>query len=1040
MSDMSSTDRRDAGVPLELIFRSTDGDAGASGDGRIYWRSMQQLAGTPEFEQFLHREFQDDPDQPPTDAVSRRRFLSVVAAAVALASTTSCRKPFRKILPYSQRPEDMTDGVPRYYATALGLDGYGTGVLVRSSDGRPTKVEGNPLHPASMGGTSALLQGELLNLYDPARSRHPRADGARAERDAFASFWKTEAQRLGDGSKLAFLVGHTTSPSFHYMVEQVKQLFPAAAFHVYRPINRDTEVAGAQLAFGRPVDAQYRFDAADVVVSLDSDFLVDGANCVRHARDYASRRRPLDGQKLNRLYVVEPGQSITGGQADHRFRVRAQEVADVALALAAELGVLNGALGTAVGGYKQHSFSKKGKNWVAILAKDLLANRGRSLLIAGRRQPALVHALVHALNDALGNTGRTVTYTASQLLVPNQLASLQELTEAMDHQRVETLFILGGNPVYDAPADLEFGAKLQKVKNRVHLGLHWDETGRACNWHLNAAHELEAWGDSRAYDGTVSMVQPLIAPLYDGMSELELLALVSDYDQKEGYGVVRYYWEDHVETEAFDAWWNRALHDGLVHQSTPAPERVTVQEGPLAAEVAAHKKATPATRENLEVTFQPGYSLYDGRYANNSWMQECPDPVTKLTWDNAAVLSLKTAEELGIENGDVLELSFGGRSVEIPAWIVPGHADYTVALTLGYGRDLGEEHEVARGAGFDVYKLRVAASPHMGIGLKVRKAGRRYDLQTTQDHWSLRGRNLYRRGDLAQFEANPTFAPDMSALAQAAKLEGQTEKDKLKSLWEERKYDAPYQWGMVIDLNSCNGCNACVVACQSENNVPSVGKSQIAFGREMHWLRVDRYFTTPDNGRSLDEHARSVDEEELDMVQQPVPCMQCENAPCESVCPVAATTHSPEGLNDMAYNRCIGTRYCNNNCPYKVRRFNFFDFFGKLDPTLQMVKNPDVTIRSRGVMEKCTYCVQRINGGKRAARKEDRLVLDGEIVPACAQSCPSQAITFGNIADPNSRVSKLRNSPLNYAMLSELNVKPRTTYLAKIRNPNPELS
>ena len=1016
-------------------------EATTTGDGRIYWRSMEQLSGSAEYQRFLEREFQDNPDVPPTDAVSRRRFLGLVAAAVAMASTTACRKPVRKILPFGSRPEDLVPGLPRHYATTLQMGGYGTGVLVRSNDGRPTKIEGNKVHPSSLGGTSGYMQGEVLNLYDPARSQSPSQDGADVTAKEFAQFWSGLKGGLGDGGKLAFLMRPTTSPTIAHMVAQVKDAFPQAAFHSYAPVNRDNETEGARLAFGQAVDPQYRYDQADVIVALDSDFMSHDVNSVRHARDFASRRKPQDDvNKLNRLYAVESVYSITGGQADHRFRVRASEVGSVAFALAAELGVLTGPLQQAVAKHKQHGFQKNGVNWVAAIAEDLVSKRGKSLVVAGPKQPPVVHAVVHAINSELGNAGNTVSYKATPaLLADNQAKSIEALTAKMEAGAVDTLFILGGNPVYDAPADLAFGQKLAKVAHRIHLGLHRDETAAACNWHVNGTHELEAWGDILSYDGTASIVQPLIAPLYGGMSDIELLAMIADYDEKAGYEIVRYYWEEQAPSEGFDAWWNRALHDGLMHGSAPASAPAQIRVADVATAVTAVAAPAAASASSLEVTFAQDGTIYDGRYSNNAWMQECPDPITKLSWDNAAVMSPATAKELGVSNGDLVELTVGGRKQPIAAWIAPGQADYSVALTIGYGRALGDSHEVAHRTGFDTCMLRGKDGFNIANGATLEPTGESYSLSTSQEHGSLEGRDHYRESDVAGFKENARFAPEMSPLAQAAMLqkdeEGNplTEQDLLKSLWTERDYTTGNQWGMVIDLNSCNGCNACVVACQSENNIPSVGKEQIRLGREMLWLRVDRYFYSEKDGTD------AASTEEPAIKHQPVPCMQCENAPCESVCPVAATTHTPEGLNDMVYNRCIGTRYCANNCPYKVRRFNFLDFIGKIDPTLQMVQNPDVTIRTRGVMEKCTYCVQRITGAKHQAKREDRAVMDGEVTPACGQACPSKAITFGNIVDEKSEISKLRKSPLNYAMLSELNVKPRTTYLAKIRNPNPKL-
>ncbi len=1045
--------------------RTNDAPATATmpADGRVYWRSMEQLAQTPEYQRLVHDEFQGGSEMA-VDDVSRRGFLGLVAAAVAMASTTACRKPFRKILPFAQRPEDLTEGVPEYYATAFQMGGYGTGILVRSNDGRPTKVEGNRLHPASLGGTNAYMQAEVLNVYDPARSRQVMRGGEPSTLAEFETAWRGLHGELGDGDRLALLLPPTTSPTAHELVDGIRARYSAARVYVYEPLTRDNEIEGSRLAFGRVLDAQLDFAAADVVVALDSDFLCEGGSALRHARDFAARRRPQQeggAERLNRLYAIEPTFSVTGGQADHRFAVRAHQVAEVAFALAAELGVLEGDLATAVAAHKEHAFQQRGKNWIAAIARDLAAHRGRGLVVVGPRQPAVVHAVAHAINAALGNAGGAVRYTEpTELAAQNQLASVRELAAAIDAGSVGTLLILGGNPVYNAPADLAFKDKLAKVQTTIHLGLYRDETARACTWHVPQAHDLEAWSDVRAFDGTVTVAQPLIAPLHGGRSTIELLGLVAGASEHEGHDLVRFHWEENTKTEDFDAWWKRVLRDGLVPGSAYAPIAApAVQAGALASAVRGHGRAPSAGADGLEVVFVPHAYIADGRYANNAWMQECPDPLTKLTWDNAAIISPGTAQALAIEVGDparrqspVVRLELEGRALEMPVWVVPGIADFTVLLPLGYGREL-EEFTVARGAGFDTYRLRSTTSFTMGSGLRVAGTGRLHKLVTTQDHGSMEGRPLYREADVATFKANPTFAPDMSPLAEMAKLEnkhaahaapddhGQIghaaparakgEQDLLQSLWVERDYSTSPQWGMVIDLNACNGCGACVVACQAENNIPTVGKEQVGNNREMHWLRVDRYFASegaPDLAAPQIAH-------------QPVPCQQCENAPCESVCPVAATTHSPDGLNDMVYNRCIGTRYCSNNCPFKVRRFNFFDYTVALaEPTLQMVQNPDVTVRSRGVMEKCTYCVQRITAAKHSAKKQGRQVLDGEVVPACGQACPSQAITFGNIVDPDSAVAKLRRSSLNYAMLSERNLKPRTTYLAKVRNPNAELA
>ncbi len=1042
MSDSHDSDPLGSGTPVASVD-----------EGRSYWRSLEQLAQTDDYRRFADNEFPAGPDAP-ADDVSRRGFIGVVAAAVAMASTTACRKPVRKILPHAKRPEDTVVGLPSYYATTLTLGGYGTGVLARSSDGRPTKIEGNHLHPASLGGSDLYGQADVLNLYDPARSKHvwyrgqSRSDSGEPLRAAaFEAEWRNLSRSVGNGANTAVLMAPATSPTLRSMLDELRAKYSGLTVASYDPINRDAVLEGSNRAFGMALDAQYDLAAADVVVALDSDLLHHGPNAVRHARDFASRRQPQTAegaQRLNRLYAVEPTMSVTGGQAEHRFAVRPSQVAEVAFALAAELNLLSGPLSEAVNAHKGHGFNtSKGVNWVAAIAKDLLAARGRSVIVAGARQPAAVHAVVHALNAALDNVGKTVSYKETPAsLAQGQTAGLRDLIGRMNAGQISTLFILGCNPVYDAPADLDFAAALAKVETSVHYGLYRDETGRECTWHLNATHELEAWGDALAYDGTASIQQPSIAPLYGAMSPIELIALLAGSDEREGHELVRYYWEDVARAEDFDGWWATALRDGIVADSAPAAVTPpSLQVAGIAEAVRGHAKAGAASASSLEVVFAQSAAVYDGRYANNPWLQECPDPITKLTWDNAAVISPKTAAELGLSDRDVVRIEVGGRDVNAPVWIVPGTADFTVSLALGYGRAV-EGQQVSARAGFNAYFVRTTGAMAMANGAKLTPAGRTYALATTQDHGSMEGRPLFREASVSRFQAEPDFAPAMSPQWQAAELVGETEEDRLKSLWEERDYSEGPQWGMVIDLNTCNGCQACVVACQSENNIPSVGKQHVAEGREMHWLRIDRYFSQPEAAEGEAAPApESVDASDIGAAHQPIPCMQCENAPCESVCPVAATTHSPDGLNDMAYNRCIGTRYCSNNCPYKVRKFNWFDFNKPLEePTMQMVQNPDVSVRMRGVMEKCTYCVQRITGARNQAKRDGRPLSDGDVVPACGQACPSQAITFGDITDENSAVAGLRRSSLNYGLLAERNLKPRTTFLARVTNPNPELS
>jgi len=1044
-----------------------------------YWRSLDQLAGGPDYERWLRQEFEDGADLPP-DSVSRRKFLGVVAASVALAGLTSCRKPVTRIMPFAKRPLGFVPGRGQLYATAHVCGGYGVGTLVTSHDGRPTMVAGNPEHPMSLGGSSVAMIAELLQLYDPARSRAPRArrlespppPAAHGEHgteggevvppspaQGFFEAWRRQYAALAGnrGKGLALLLEPTSSPTMQAMVRRVQDELPEARVHWYAPVGRDQEIAGAKLAFGQAFDVHYDVERAAVVACFDHDLLASGPAALKYARAWGERRRaPTTTAELPRLYVAEPCFTPTGSMADHHFRLRAADVGPALLALGAALLGLGASasgigddLAKALQAHEQHSFSWQGKDWIAVLAKDLWANRGRAFVAVGARQPAAVHAAGHAINALLGSLGSVVQATPTPPgMAVDQLTSLRELTSAMSAGDVRALVCLGTNPVYDAPADFAFAEKLAKVPFSVHLGLHDDETARVTTWHFNQAHELETWGDVLAYDGTATIVQPLIEPLYGGVSPVEFLARLIEHPKLAGYELVRDTWQARSQAgDGFEAWWERALHDGVVQGSAAgrvAPPALRAAD--LARAVAGLQKPAPGSATALEVAFQPHPSVGDGRFANNAWAQELPHPTTKLTWDNAALMSLATAQACGVTLGDLVELTLNGRKLTLPVWVAPGHADWSVTVELGFGRDLSPEHRVAAGAGFAGYALRGSEAMAFSTGASLRPTGASYPMATTQDHGTMEGRALYRQATLSSYRKEPAFAPGMSPLAKQAKQQGRTEADLTTSLWEERQYEGPYQWGMAIDLNACTGCNACVVACVAENNIPMVGKTQVRKGREMHWLRIDRYFTTegrapePESVRGVEDSKTIPVAADPQMVVQPVPCMQCENAPCESVCPVLATTHSPEGLNDMVYNRCIGTRYCSNNCPYKVRRFNFFDYTGNKSQPEKMLMNPDVTVRSRGVMEKCTYCVQRIERARSVAKSEHRAIRDGDVVTACAQACPTQAIVFGNIVDKDSRVSRLKAHALSYAMLSELNTKPRTTFLARIRNPHPELS
>jgi molybdopterin-containing oxidoreductase family iron-sulfur binding subunit len=809
---------------------------------------------------------------------------------------------------------------------------------------------------------------------------------------------------LEPGTNLRILTETVTSPSLAAQLNAVLERFPDAQWHQYEPINGDNLRAGTELAFGEPVNTLYRFDQADVILSLDADFLGSGPGKLRYTRDFSDRRRVAGAQevRMNRLYALESSPGLTGTMADHHYSLRPSQIEGFARALLQELGVAAPAGATG-------DLPEAVRNWLVPLARDLQASAGRSLIIAGAEQPAIVHALAHVMNNALGNVGTTVVYTDPvEAASVNQTESLRALTQAMQAGEVGALLILGGNPAYTAPADIDFAGQLANVGFTAHLGLYQDETAILCDWHIPMAHELESWGDARAFDGTVSIIQPLIAPLYGGHSAHEVLAAALGDVTSSNYDLVRGYWQEAATADA-EGFWRRAVHSGVIADSQLAPRPVSLRANVLS------ESPSVTAGGGLEVVFRPDPHLWDGRYANNAWLQELPKPLTKLVWDNAALLSPATAEGLGLSTGDVAELRYLGRAISAPVFILPGHAPDTVTLHLGYGRT--QTGRVGMNNGFNAYALRTSEAPWSGSGLEVVPTGGRYRLVTTQEHNAItggaqqHGRHLIRHGTIREFEENPDFVQAMGHIPEG-------------SLYPGYSY-TEYAWAMAIDLGTCTGCNACVIACQSENNIPTVGKDEVARGREMHWIRVDRYFEG--------------DLEHPHVYHQPLTCMQCENAPCEVVCPVGATVHSSEGLNDMVYNRCVGTRYCSNNCPYKVRRFNFFHYARLEDDALQLLQNPDVTVRSRGVMEKCTYCVQHISRARIDAEIQNRRVQDGEVTPACAAACPGRAITFGDINDPNSRVFQVKSSMLNYGLLTELNTHPRTSYLARLDNPNPEL-
>jgi MoCo/4Fe-4S cofactor protein with predicted Tat translocation signal len=1009
--------------------------------GKQYWRSLEELAEDPRFEELLHNEF---PRQAPSEwdeSVDRRDFLKLMAASLAFAGLSGCgRTPEQYIVPYVKQPDGMILGKPQFYATVMPFGADAIGLLVESHEGRPTKIEGNPGHPSSLGATNAFAQASVLNLYDPDRAQTVSNFG---EIRTWAAFLDSAqviaaATKSVDGAGFRILTGTITSPTLAAQIQSLLMLYPRAKWHQWEPAVSDGAREGAKLVFGSYVNTVYRVEKAEVILSLDSDFLGSGPGHIRYAREF-SRRRKLDqyaeidrlGSEMNRLYVVEPTPSVTGATADHRLPLRASEVELFARALAAKLGLGGSA-----------PLSAQTEKWLDAVAKDLQKYKGASLIVAGEQQSAEVHALTHAINASLGNVGTTLYYTESVEVHPvNHLESLGELCADMDVGKVETLLILGVNPVYTAPHDFDFAAKLKfdpvtkrkKVKTAIHVSSHFDETSELCDWHVAESHYLETWGDARAFDGTLSVIQPLIAPLYRTHSAREVLAAFTDKPGVSDYDVLRDRLKAAYPSADFEKFWRKTLNDGLVAGSAFAPidpaQKFSAASLPPA-------KATMAGE--IEFIFRPDPCVYDGRFANNGWLQELPKPVTKLTWDNAALVSPKTAEKLGLthdigarggEHGkiysNVIDIALSNSKVTAAAWRLPGQADGVIVLPLGYGRK--KAGYTGTNKGFNAYAVRSSSALWTATGGKITKTGDDYPLACTQYHFNMEGRQILATGTLEEYEKNPGFAHEHSE-----------EVPKELSLYKDFSYPG-YAWGMAIDLNSCNGCNACVVACHSENNIAVVGKDQVMRGREMHWIRIDRYYGKSVKSATGDPSTYDESLFNPETFFQPVPCQQCENAPCEQVCPVGATVHSAEGLNDMVYNRCVGTRYCSNNCPYKVRRFNFLRFQDWETPQLKLLRNPEVTVRSRGVMEKCTYCVQRINTVRIESEKQNRPIRDGEIVTACEAACPTEAIVFGNANDPNSRVAKLKAQQRNYSLLGELNARPRTTYLAAVRNPNPEL-
>jgi MoCo/4Fe-4S cofactor protein with predicted Tat translocation signal len=1057
-------------------------------NGKEYWRSVEEFVDAPEFEEFVKREYPDHAENW-DDTLSRRNFIKVMGASLALAGLSGCViQPPEKIVPYVTQPEGMLPGKPLFYATSYTLGGVAMGLLGKSYDGRPVKIEGNPEHPGSRGATDVRAQASLLDMYDPDRAKQVTFRGVPKTWQQFMTEFRTavDTDRANAGAGIRFLTETVTSPTIINQFKQIAAELPGAKWVQYEPVNSDNAMAGAMMAFGSPAQAVYHFDKAERILVLDAD-LFSGFN-VGYLKDYAAGKAWSPEKKyINRLYVVETTATITGAKADHRLAVKPSQLAEVAKAVAQRVGV--------AGASSTYSANAQ---WIDAMSRDLAAFRGRSLVVAGDSAPPIVHALANAINGALGNIGQTVEFV--EPFSPGadriQVDQLRELVGDIDAGRVKLLVILGGNPTYTTPVDLRltFERVNEKVPLRVYVGSHQNETAEICHWNIPEKHFLEAWGDGRAYDGTVSLTQPLIAPLYDSHNITEVLQLCfrENFD-KTDYDILKGFWQTQnvagarptavgasasgatttgiaavanantsapasattaatrasqanttsaapttgaaTAATAFEDRWRKYVHDGMVPNSFATTKGVSVNTGFLSQP----QQAVPAGG-GYEINIRPDPCIHDGRYSNNGWMQELPKPLNKVTWDNVALVSPATATKLGVnqnreydqqtggEQGiafvntkgtnqfsDVVTLTYAGQTINgVPMWVTPGQPDDVITIFMGYGRT--RAGKVGSGIGYNVFNARRSDAMDWAAG-DVRPTGEQTTITSTQLHFNVEGRDLIRSWDLELYNEDP-------------KMHAQKDNYDL-SMYPHEQHEEVYKnhhrWGMTIDLNNCIGCNACVLACQSENNIPVVGREQVDRHRMMHWLRIDAYFGGDDINNPEGPHF------------QPVLCQQCEQAPCEVVCPVHATVHSAEGLNDMVYNRCVGTRYCSNNCPYKVRRFNFLLYQDWDTPQYKLMRNPEVSIRSRGVMEKCTYCTQRIAAARIEAEKDGRGIRDGEIVTACQAACPTNVFQFGDMNDHASAVAKAKNDPRNYTLLNELNTQPRTTYLAELKNQNKEM-
>jgi len=1058
---------------------------------RDYWQSLSELAETPAMQAQIGQEFQNyDPGAMLN--TSRRKFLKLAGASMALAgiTLTGCRRwPKENVVDQNSRPMGRIPGVPEQYASVFELGGIGQPLLVTTYDGRPIKIEGNPLHPLSatfggrLGSSSVFAQASILEMYDPERSRTPIQRTSNGVRQPLS--WKSfkefagefTAANKGKGESIAILTEAAAGPTFRDSLAAFQKAFPGAKVYEYEAISRDNEREASKKAFGQPGRWYYDLSKANVIVSFDADLFGQHPNALKHANDWAKGRKSVDHEEhrtMNRLYAIESRYTTTGAVCDERFPASNRVIEQMVLQLAFKAG-----LGSGQAGLKQEEIK-----YIDAVWEDLQKNNGKAVIVGGQHLRPEVLGAIAAINDKIGALNNTLSLIG-EADRPTHLEAITELTQRLTAGQVETLIILGGNPAYDAPADLGFDAAIGKAKNSIHLSLYDNETSNACVWHVNRAHYLESWGDAEFWDGSIGLQQPMIEPLFGGKTPSELLLILSGEPEASCQDLMHRTWSKRLNEPfvATAASFQKILHDGF---SPAKPTPVKLSNTKL-----AQVSFEPAV-EGYELRFVPDSKTYDGRFANNGWLQELPELITKVTWDNVAWISYADAQALGVKQRnheeDVLEITLEGKSLKIPAFVVPGQPKGVITLPLGYARKYagsvllsdrfgsiggGDGTPGSTGPGYDTYKLRTSKNLWAAYGATVTNTGETATVASTLQHHIIEPTGM----EIRQKRIGEKFEPGM--IVHETTLEkyikdpeaAHENSEKLLPLqlfpgpYQNKKaepgvpdqFNIPHAWGMAIDMSTCVGCNACVIACQAENNIPIVGRDEVIMTRSMHWLRIDRYYKS--SGKTYEEQLSDPNPE---ITLQPMTCVHCENAPCEQVCPVAATVHDSEGLNTMVYNRCIGTRYCANNCPYKVRRFNFLDYHSRIPgewrkpwlgiPDTQQPEsvdkiralgfNPDVTVRMRGVMEKCTYCVQRIKSAENTRRIEwldgkrpQPTVDDFDVVTACQQACPSEAIIFGNLNDKNSLVYKQQQTERSYQVLQELNNRPRTHHLAKIRNP-----